>query len=148
MKIGDANINVLAFLICESVSRDAQSGKTSIQGVFDTVFAQSVPAIHPRLAIYFRLKVEVDNPDARLAPSLAFVEPTGLRNVMPDLPSLNLGGSGLSDGIVNLQALNFSQFGSYEVELLLNNSFVASSPIILQEIQEIGVSNRGSQPLH
>jgi hypothetical protein len=143
LKIGDANINLLAFLICESVIRDAQSGKTSIQGVFDTVFTQSVPAIHPRLAIYFRLKV--DNPAARLAPSLAFVEPTGLRNVMPDLPLLNLGGSGLSEGIVNLQALNFSQFGRYEVELLLNNSFVASSPIILQEI---GVSNHGSQPLH
>ncbi len=143
MKIGNVNIKLSAFLICESVSRDASSGKASIQGVFDTVFAPSVPAIHPRLAIYFRLMV--DDPTAQLAPSLAFIDPTGLRNVMPDLPPLNLGTSGITEGTINLQALNFAQFGQYQVELLINHISVASSPIILQQL---GVPNRGSQPLH
>jgi hypothetical protein len=143
LRIGSANIDLLAFLVCESVSRDAQSGKASIQGVFDIVFAPSVPAIHPRLAVYFRLVV--DDLTAQIVPTLAFIDPSGLRNVMPDLPPLNLGRSGLTEGTINLQALNFSQFGRYSVELLLNHIPVASSPIILQQI---GVPNRGSQPLH
>jgi hypothetical protein len=143
LRIGSANIDLLAFLVCESVSRDAQSGKASIQGVFDIVFAPSVPAIHPRLAVYFRLVV--DDLTAQIVPTLAFIDPSGLRNVMPDLPPLNLGRSGLTEGTINLQALNFSQFGRYNVELLLNHIPVASSPIILQQI---GVPNRGSQPLH
>lgn len=41
-----------AFLLCDSVSRDARTGKTSLFGIFNMIWVQQTPTVHPFLAIY------------------------------------------------------------------------------------------------
>ena len=144
MIIDGAEISLLAFLVCESVSKDAQSGKTTIQSIFDNVFAAGVPAFKGEMAVFFRIKVE----DAALqvSPRLEFLHPSGLRNAMPDLPALNVGVNGMADSIINMQGVVFPEFGEYTIELFLNNIRVAGYPLI---VQRLGVqSSGGSQQIH
>ncbi len=40
---------VNTFLVCDSVSRDASTDKTSLFGIFTTIFAHQVPPTHASL---------------------------------------------------------------------------------------------------
>lgn len=46
---------VKAFLVCDQILQDAQSGKKSLIGVFHELRAERFPAVHPQLWIYANL---------------------------------------------------------------------------------------------
>jgi len=63
---------VQAFLIADSVIQDRATGKWTVVGVFDQIFAASFPCVHPTVAIYVkvadalgRYSVKVEFRDAR-----------------------------------------------------------------------------------
>jgi uncharacterized protein DUF6941 len=123
--------------------KDAQSGKTTIQGLFDNVFAPGVPAFKADMAVFIRIKV-ADNA-APLSPRLEFIHPSGLKNPMPDLPAVNVGSNRIADAIINMQGVVFPEFGEYSIDLLLNNICVAKHPLT---VQRRGVQSDGSQQIH
>jgi hypothetical protein len=46
---------VLAFILCDDVITDRETGKRSIIGTFSTIHVRRTPALHPRMAIYIAL---------------------------------------------------------------------------------------------
>ena len=46
---------VKAFLVCDQIIHDVQSGKKSVIGIFQDVRAERFPAVHPTLWIYANL---------------------------------------------------------------------------------------------
>jgi Family of unknown function (DUF6941) len=139
VNISGANIDLLAFLICESVARDATSGNATIQSVFDTITTAGVPALKQSMTIFLRVKTDV--PQIQLSPSLVFNFPSGLRNIGPSLPPLNIGNAGVSDGTIVIQGMMFTEFGRYSIDLLLNGVQVASYPM---SVNQSGVQSSGS----
>lgn len=132
MSIQGLHLQVSAFLLCDAVVRDVQTGKTVIQGIFDTVFAPSFPAVHPALAAYFRIQFD-GRPNIRVAASLAIDIPSGLRTISPELELVNMGPTGTTEGWINIQGLNFPEPGQYTFELLINGDPVATYRITLQQ---------------
>ena len=51
-----------ALLLCDAAARDAQSGKWTLTGVFDAVWAPQFPAVHQMMDVYFRV-IEGQTPD-------------------------------------------------------------------------------------
>jgi hypothetical protein len=145
VNIGGANVELIAFLVCESVARDASSGNATIQSVFYTIATAGVPALKQNMTVFFR--VRTDDSQAQLSPSLVFNYPSGLRNVIPSLPQLNFGAAGMTNGTIVTQGMVFPEFGTYIVDLLLNGVRIASYPM---HVNRLGVqpSGSGSQTVH
>jgi hypothetical protein len=90
-----------AFLICDSVSRDQQTGKWIIHGVFNVIWAQRFPAIHPAMDLFFRLRfteADAQSGGRQRSLKLAFQSPSGLREAMPALP-LAMNDKGIAEGV-------------------------------------------------
>jgi hypothetical protein len=118
------DLDVNAFLVCDSVVRDAQTGKTSIQGVFDMIYAPGFPAVHPTLALYFRLCFDQPPSEpARIA--LALTTPCGERREDPDAMRAASGPSGVLEAWINIANFNFPEPGRYCFELAVNGATVA-----------------------
>jgi hypothetical protein len=114
-------LEVQAFLLCDSVMRDAQTGKAIIHGVFDRIWATNFPAVHKSCAAYFRIRIDDVSRDYKL--ELVVVTPSGLRQPMPEIP-LAVANS-LAEGNINIEGLPLPEAGSYEIELRINKSRVA-----------------------
>jgi hypothetical protein len=136
----DVNLEVVAFLICDSVVRDATSGKTSVQGIFDTVNAANTPAVQAGMTVYFRLKFEQHVANATA--SLAIQPPSGIRHITPDLPLVNVGPTGATEGWINIQGMVFPEYGMYGIDLLINGETKAHNFLI---VQKPGAAPYGSQ---
>jgi len=121
--------------MCDSVIRDAQTGKVNVQGVFDTIFVRELPAIHSSTSAYFRLKF--DAPKSGVVASLAFGSPSGIKHITPDLPITNIGPTGMTEGWVNIQGLQFTEFGEHQFELLINGESVARYFLIVQQLETV-----------
>jgi hypothetical protein len=118
------DLDVNAFLICDSVVRDAQSGKTSIQGVFDMIYAAAFPAAHPTLAVYFRLSF--DEPQSQpVVVGLALSTPSGERREDPAAMRASTGSSGVLEAWINIPNFSFPEAGRYCFELAVNGATVA-----------------------
>jgi hypothetical protein len=111
------SVSVQAFLLCDSVVIDAQTGKTVIQGVFDKIFSQSFPAIHQHCALYIRLNLaEGHSCDV----GIGVRSPSGIYE-RPMAPQRIVGLEGdVSQLIVQIQGLPVPAAGQYVLELVLD----------------------------
>lgn len=118
---------VKAFLICDQVIHDAQTGKKSLVGVFHELRADRFPAVHPVLWIYANLT------DARgqYAFEIRFVDVERnkvLGNGTP--PPIKIPGplqtTELSAQLRNVQ---LPGAGTYEFQLLTNDELIATKAI-------------------
>lgn len=105
-----------AFLICDGVQVDRNSGKKSLIGLFDKIKAKSFPAAHPVFSIYIRLSAGT----GQYAMSVRVVGPTG--DEIGELTgSVNFGDDKLSKSelVLNLQNTPFPAAGQYQLQLWL-----------------------------
>jgi hypothetical protein len=123
-RIASLDLDVNAFLLCDSVVRDAQTGKTSIQGVFDTIYAPAYPALHPTLALYFRLCFD-QPPSEPVIIALALTTPSGQRREDPEAMRAVAGPNGTLEAWINVPSFNLPEAGRYCFELLVNGHAVA-----------------------
>lgn len=142
MKIEGANVNLLAFLVCDSLVTDAKSGKKSIQGIFDTIFTEGVPVRYGNFTIFFRLRTDDPDVQVEMSPSLALVHPSGITNEFPAFPMIELTTAKTRDAVVNIQGMVFPELGLYKIELRLNGILAAVYPVMLQKV---GVATHGKQ---
>jgi hypothetical protein len=143
--VGNTNIELLAFVVCESVSVDVRTGNATLQSLFDTIHTPGVPALKQSMSVFFRIKV--DDPTASLSPSLSFNLPSGLKTMMQTLPPLNVSAAGLAQSNINIQGMIFTEFGTYEIELYINQVKMAGCPIMVQR-QGAATSGSEGQRLH
>ena len=127
---------VKAFLICDQVIHDAQSGKKTLVGVFHELRAEQFPAVHPVLWIYANLT------DARgkYAFEIRFFDVernTVLGQGTP--PEIRIPGP-LQTTELSAQLRNIALPGPgiYEFQLLVNGDLIATKAIRVSHVKAEG----------
>lgn len=117
--------SIEALLLCDVAQRDAQTGKWTLHGVFDAVWAAAYPATHQTLDVYFRVRITG-------APRLDVVcrDPAGAVVFVtavapPPAPR------GLVEGAVRVLGLELAAPGEYRFELQVDGAGVGSTGLIV-----------------
>jgi hypothetical protein len=123
---------VKAFLVADAVIQDRATGKWSVIGVFDQIYAAGFPCFHPSVAIYAKLadahgryKVRVEFRDADDA-ILATFEGMELQ-VADATKAVEFG--------VTTQHLPLKRPGRYEFQLYLNGEWAAATMLEVFQIK-------------
>jgi len=110
-------------LLCDAATRDAQTGKWSLGGIFDAVWADSFPATHRSFDVYFRvhlggagaLRLRCWTPDGSLE-DLAALE----TNAPP---------RGIVEGAVHVPELALPAEGAYRIDLATGERVLAETTL-------------------
>ncbi|MGE0193583.1 MAG: hypothetical protein AB7T63_16275 [Planctomycetota bacterium] len=124
---------VKAFLVCDQVIHDAQTGKKSLIGVFHELRAERFPAVHPMLWIYaniteargkYRIEIQLVDVDRN----------TVLGRGQP--PEIDIPGP-LQTTEISAQLRNVALPGpgTYEFHLLVNDDLLATKAVRVSGIQ-------------
>lgn len=100
-----------ALLLCDAAVRDPRTGKWTLHGVFDAIWANAFPAVHQSLDVYFRIRS-----GAPTALRLACRAPSGEHAVLASL-SARPAPRGVVEGAVRVQRLPLAGPGDYRLEL-------------------------------
>jgi hypothetical protein len=117
---------VKAFLVADGVIQDRATGKWSVIGIFDQIYAAAFPCFHPIVAIYVKLsdalgryKVRVEFRDADDAVASVF---EGIEFEVGDrTKSVEFG--------VTTQHLPLKRPGRYQFQLFLNGEYAAAATL-------------------
>jgi hypothetical protein len=117
---------VKAFLVADGVIQDRATGKWSVVGIFDQIYAAAFPCFHPIVAIYVKLsdalgryKVKVEFRDADDAVASVF---EGIEFEVADrTKSVEFG--------VTTQHLPLKRPGRYQFQLFLNGEYAAAATL-------------------
>lgn len=123
---------LLYLILCDTFTSDA-SGKKSLIGTFDRIWARKLPYSFPRLAIVtgwegiegdYTMHVEILAPNERPV----FNSPRiGLRFQRPLYRE---------DAIIQLENLKFSQPGIHHVRVSLGKDQISTYPLLVEELSE------------
>lgn len=123
-----------AFLVCDQVIQDAQTGKKSLIGVFHELKANRFPAVHPALWIYANLTdahgsytFEIRLIDVSRDEVLGRGAPPPI-----EIP----GPLQVTELSAQLRNVQLPTAGTYEFQLLANDQLIATKSIRVTEIQE------------
>lgn len=131
-------MNIEAFLLCECATEGA--GKLNVLGAFDIISSKKMPVVHPACTIAARIrfdKIEEGEHSVRIH----IIDQDG-NNIGPKLegsisvrtrPGQDSMGANL---ILNIQRLEFKQYGQYRIDLAIDGNVKASLPLRLIEIQD------------
>lgn len=123
-------MNTEVFTLCDAAA-DYQ-GRLSILGIFDAIFAENLPALHPQCTVALRIrfsKVE----EGRHGLTLHIVDSDG-NMIIPPLNGdfgIQLPGNeqhGTINLVLNLQGLPLNRYGEYAVNLAIDNHELDSLP--------------------
>ena len=127
-------------------SAEAVNGKIYvIGGAIDTVWAKQVPLLHPHLTFVLKLIFDVAEIGRKHKLEIQIMDEDCIiiANVGGDIeipaknPNIPKGWQQSSIAVLNFQNLNFSKFGSYSFNILVNNSSLKSIPLRLAQHIEI-----------
>jgi len=123
-----------AFLVCDQVIQDSQSGKKSLIGVFHELKASRFPAVHPALWIYANLT------DAHGSYTFEIRLLDVSRNEVLGRgapPPIEIPGPlQVTELSAQLRNVQLPTAGTYEFQLLANEQLIATKAIRVAEIQE------------
>ena len=123
-----------AFLVCDQIIHDAQSGKKSLIGVFHELRADRFPALHPALWIYANITDARGNYDFEIR----MVE-MGRNDVMGSgrPPPIQISGP-LQTTELSAQLRNVAlpRAGTYEFQLSANGELIATKAISVMLVQQ------------
>lgn len=135
---------VKAFLVCDQIIQDAQSGKKSLIGVFHELRAERFPAVHPQLWIYGNLTdghgryvLEIRLVDVEQGTVLSRGEP----------PPLDIAGPlQVTEISAQLRNITLPRPGLYEFHLLSNGQVLATKAIHATQVQPPAKGARPGPP--
>ena len=128
-------MNIEAFLLCDCAT-DSQ-GKLNVLGAFDTIGALEMPFVYPACAIAARIRFEKDE-QGRHDVRVTVIDEDGekiippldgkLQLQMPDGPY-----TAVSNLIVNIHGLKFTDFGQYSIDIAIDSKHIASLPLYVRD---------------
>jgi hypothetical protein len=125
-----------AFLVCDQIIHDAQTGKKSLIGVFHELRADRFPALHPALWIYANITDARGNYDFEIR----MVE-VGRNDVMGSgrPPPIEISGP-LQTTELSAQLRNVAlpRAGTYEFQLSANGELIATKAISVMQVNPQG----------
>ena len=124
-------MNLESFLLCDAATD--QHGKLNVLGAFDNIFAKELPIRHPSCSIAARVrfsKIEAGDHAVRI-----FIIDADGSSIGPKLEG-NIAvriGDNASTAVVNLilniQNLEFKEYGQYQIDLAIDGNVQASLPL-------------------
>lgn len=130
-------MNIQVAVLCDAATDD--HGKLNLLGAFDTIYAQSLPAVHPQCAIALRVTFTSGDEGAHQM-KLHFVDADG----RPIMPSMDIpvevampedSHFGTRNFIINIQQLKFAAPGLYAIDVTLAEQTIASVPLMVRLVQ-------------
>ena len=124
---------ISSFLIADSAIQDRLTGKWTVVGIFDKIYGQAFPCVHPNLALYvkfadaqgrYRVKVEFRDGEDKLVSAFERIE-------FEAKDRLRGGDFGVAT-----QGLPLEKPGRYQFQLYLNGEFAASVPLDVFQIEK------------
>ena len=129
-------MNIEAFLLCDAATQ--QQGKLNVLGAFDNIWAKQLPTKHPACSVVTRIRFEKIE-DGNHSVRIQIIDQDG-KNIGPKLegnisvrtgPNLD---SSVANFILNIQGLEFKQYGQYRIDLAIDNKIEGSLPFHVREI--------------
>ena len=129
-------MNIEAFLLCEAATD--QHGKLNVLGAFDNLFAKETPVRHPACSVATRIrfsKIEAGGHTVRI-----FIMDADGNSVGPKLEgniSVRIGenaSTAVVNLILNIQHLEFKQYGQYQIDLAVDGNVQASLPLFIRPV--------------
>ncbi len=123
-------MNIEIFTLCDAAA-DYQ-GRLNILGVFDTIFAAQVPAMHPFCSVALRMRFQrTERGQHRI--TLDIVDDDGSPVIPPIEGAFNVDIAGnaqvaSANLVLNLGQLQFKNYGEYAVNLAIDARQEASLP--------------------
>lgn len=121
--------------MCDAATDSA--GKLNILGVYDTIGAPKMPAVHPRCAIVLKIRFErIERGEHRL--KLNIIDEDGA----PVIPSLeaplnvtfpNAQPSATAQMILDLHNVKFTRFGQFAIDLAVDGRQEATIPLFVRQ---------------
>lgn len=129
-------MNIEAFVLCDAAT-DSQ-GKLNILGAFDTLYLQSLPALHPHCSVAARLRWErIEGDEHKIA--IHVIDEDG-KPVLPPLEgNIKVGfpdeaPTAITNIILNIQGLKLEKFIEYTVDLVVDAKHEASLPLYVKSV--------------
>lgn len=135
---------VKAFLICDQIIQDAQTGKKSLIGVFHELRAERFPAVHPLLWIYANLT----DAHGRYAFQIRLVDvERGEVLGRGEPPSLDIPGP-LQTTELSAQLRNVAlpRPGTYEFQLISNEQMLATKAVRVTALKPTAARDEPARP--
>jgi hypothetical protein len=129
-------VNVALALLADAANLSAD-GKLNILGVFNTIFSDRYPAVHPEMKLVLRLQLhpaELDQPkevNVQLRNDEGRrIDGFGANFSVQATPGVGLGGEMLTtDSVVSVSNLYLESPGTYEFVILVNGEVKAQVPL-------------------
>ncbi|OGD88099.1 hypothetical protein A3I53_02215 [Candidatus Curtissbacteria bacterium RIFCSPLOWO2_02_FULL_40_13b] len=110
-KMSDETLSVNLFVICD-YALVSQEGKLSINGIFDNIYTEQTPSIHPQAFIVLSLK---GKPLSEHDIKLEISSPNG-KTIVINVP-VRIGPNGAHNIVSRLSPLPLDEFGEYLVSV-------------------------------
>ena len=127
-------MNTESFLLCDAATD--QRGKLNVLGAFDNLFARELPVRHRACCIAARIrfsKIETGDHSIRI-----FIIDADGNSIGPKLEgniSVHIGdnaSTAVVNLILNIQNLEFKQYGPYQIDLAVDGNVQASLPLTIR----------------
>lgn len=128
-------MQVEVFSLCDAATTG--EGKLNLLGAFDTIWARTMPAVHPQCTLALRLRFNALEGEAHKV-SVKLVDEDG----RPLIPAMNGAikvqfspGQRTSSAnfILNIQGLRIERYGEYSIDLAVNGKAKVSLPLFVCE---------------
>lgn len=136
-----------ALLLCDAAARDARTGKWTLTGVFDVIWAERFPAVHESLDVYFRLRFEgqAGRPDGAAVRDLTlrvvYRGPSGPLGAAEPV-ALTAPARGMAEGAVRITRLPLPTPGEHAFEVSVDGRAVGTTILTVTQLPG------GSEPRH
>jgi hypothetical protein len=129
-------VNVALALLADAANLSAD-GKLNILGVFNTIFSDQYPAVHPDMKLVLRLQLHPAELEHPKQVSVQFRNDEGRRIdgfgadfTVQATPAMGTGGEMLTtDSVVSVSNLYLESPGMYEFVILVNGEVKAQVPL-------------------
>ena len=134
-------MRVEAILLCDKVLREP-NGKAHVSGIFDRIWAQSVPAAHSELYLYFRFVVEPQDSrkEGQDELNISITDPSGTQKMLPSVAAI-VGPNNKVEGAIRLQGLPLRRWGTYRMTISFNDEEVGFCSFECANLANMGDSN-------
>ena len=129
-------MNIEAFLLCDAATD--QNGKLNVLGAFDNIFAKETPTRHRACSIAARIRFSKSETGDHTV-KIFIIDADG--NAIGPKPE---GGISVRIGedadavavnlILNMQNLEFQQYGQYQIDLTIDGTVQASLPLHIRPV--------------
>lgn len=129
-------MDIEAFLLCDAATE--QQGKLNILGAYDHIWAKQLPAKHPFCSIATRVRFEKIE-EGHHSVRIQIIDEDG-NSISPKLEGNVFVQAGpgfdtsVANLILNIQGLEFKQYGRYQIDLAIDDNIQASLPLRVSEI--------------